>query len=816
MSPRRDTVGDGAGSRNTAGDGGGSRDTAGDSAGSRDTAGDSAGSHDAGGAGAVSHDAALWRWERVGLVATLVILVTVPLAYVKFQRREPPPAVPRVATYVGRQSCRECHRDAYDRWRASDHALAMQVATDSTVLGDFADARFDYFGMVSRFYRKDGKFWVHTQGPQGAMEDYEIAYTFGFRPLQQYLVRFPGGRLQCLTIAWDVEKKRWYHLYPDTYIPPGDWLHWTRAAQNWNGMCADCHSTNLHKGYDPGTDSYNTTWSEIDVSCEACHGPASLHLEWARLPAMARPASEDYGLVISTRGMSSREQVELCAHCHSRRFTLQDYRHEPGTDLLDHLVPTTLDEGLYFPDGQIRDEVYEYASFVQSKMYRHGVRCTDCHDPHSNKRRAEDNTLCLRCHQADVYDTREHHFHQEMDAGKPSPGWLCKNCHMPQRPYMGIDFRADHSLRIPRPDLALELGTPSACSQAGCHADKSAQWAADAFTKWYGQARRPHYGRILAAARAGRPEVSADLVKLTQDRLYPAIVRATAVSLLDRYPGPEAERAVSRGLEDEESSVRRAAVDQAQLLAPEERRRRLVLLLRDPVEGVRIQAARALAETPGPALAPTDTSGFGAALAEYEAAMRYQMDFASSGYNLGNLYAALGRPEEAERNYQVSLRIDPLFVRTRVNYALLLSSLGRNAEAETQLRAALAAEPDLAEAQYNLGLLLMETSRAPEGVAALERAVAQRPDFARGFYNLGLAYRDLGQMSAARRALRRALELEPANADYFFALGDLELRDGRLDEARSITGRWLAQYPNDPRAQQLQSVLDRAGRQSTP
>ena len=768
------------------------------------------------GGDAVSRDATLWRWERVGLVATLVILVTVPLAFVKFRTREQPPATPRVATYVGRQSCRECHRDAYDRWTGSDHDLAMQVANDSTVLGDFADATFDHFGVVSRFYRKGGKFWVHTQGPQGTMEDYEIAYTFGFRPLQQYLIRFPGGRLQCLSIAWNVDKKRWYHLYPDTNIPPGDWLHWTRAAQNWNGMCADCHSTNLRKGYDPQADAYNTRWSEIDVSCEACHGPASLHLDWARLPAMARPASEDYGLVISTRGMSSREQVELCAHCHSRRFTLHDYRHEPGTDLLDHLVPTTLEEGLYFPDGQIRDEVYEYASFVQSKMYRHGVRCTDCHDPHSNKRLAEDNSLCLRCHQGDQYNTRDHHFHKEIHEDKPSPGWLCKNCHMPQRAYMGIDFRADHSLRIPRPDLSLELGTPSACSQVGCHADKSPEWAADAFTKWYGRARRPHYGRILAWARAGRPETSADLVRLTQDRLYPAIVRATAVSLLHRYPGTEAQRAVARGLEDEESSVRRAALDRVDLLPPEERQRRLVQLLRDPVEGVRIQAARALAETPGRALAPTDESAFRAALSEYEASMRYQMDFASSGYNLGNTYAALGRPEEAERNYLASLRIDPLFVRTRVNYALLLSSLGRNPEAEAQLRAALEAEPDLAEAQYNLALLLMESDRLPEGVATLERVMARMPDFARGFYNLGLAYRELGQPSAARRALRRALELEPVNADYLFALADLELREGRLDEARSITGRWLALHPSDLRAQQLQSAIDRAGSQSAP
>ena len=757
--------------------------------------------HDAG------NDPGLVAWERVGFIATAFLVVTIPLAFLKWARTEPPPPVEEKATFVGRETCKDCHKKAYEAWTGSYHDLAMQEATEESVLANFDDTTFEQFGIVSRFYRKDGGFWVRTEGPDGAMGDFEVSYAFGVRPLQQYLIRFPGGRLQCLTIAWDTERKRWYSLYPNERIPPGDWLHWTRGAQNWNGMCSECHSTNVKKGFDPDADTYETTWSEIDVSCEACHGPASLHVAWAKIPPMARPNADDYRLVLSTRGMSSREQVESCAPCHSRRFLLHDHEHGPGTDVLDHLVPSLLEENLYFPDGQIRDEVYVYASFLQSKMYRHGVRCTDCHDPHSTKRHKEGNDLCLQCHRGDVYNTTEHHFHKETHEGKPSPGWLCQNCHAPQRVYMGVDWRADHSFRVPRPDLSLTLGTPNACSVEACHGDKPVRWAADWTAKWYGQARPRHYGTTLAAAREGKTDARDDLVRLTQDRLYPAMVRATAVSLLEHYPGPEAREAVVRALADEESLVRRSAADQAWILPPEDRVRHVVPLLGDPVEGVRSQAARLLAETAGTNLEEKDSAAFREALAEYERAMRYQSDFPSAGYNLGNLYGALGRPQDAEREYRRSLRIDPLFVRTRVNYSLLLSALGRNPEAEQQLRAALEFDPELPEANYNLGLLLSEMGRLEEASSLLEKAARARPDYARIHYNLALVLSLLGRLPGAERNLARALELEPANADFLFAMTDLRLRRGDARGARDTLDAWAAAHPQDPRIPPVRAAL---------
>ncbi|MBE0594825.1 MAG: hypothetical protein IH616_20765, partial [Gemmatimonadales bacterium] len=497
----------------------------------------------------------------LGLVASLAIVLSLPL----YLAREAVfgtgggRTAPAAVTFVGRERCVDCHEKAAEAWTNSDHDRAMAVATDSTVRGNFNDAVFEDRGITSRFYRRDGKFYVSTQGPDGETEEFEITHTFGWEPLQQYLVPFPGGRRQALSIAWDTERGRWFHLYPNQVIPPGDWLHWTRNAQNWNGMCAECHSTNLIKGYDPETKTFATTWSEIDVSCEACHGPGSRHVAWAELPPMARPARENYDLAIRTSGITNQQQVELCAPCHSRRSELGDYDHT-HPDLLDNVLPTVLREGLYHADGQILDEVYVYGSFVQSKMFRMGIRCGDCHDVHSLKLHKDGNELCLQCHQAETYDSYDHHFHKKIYEGQPSDGALCVKCHMVEQPYMVVDWRADHSLRLPRPDLSQEISVPNACTQSGCHDDRPLSWSLQAYRRWYGEARRPHYGTVLAAGRAGRPEARDELVTLAGNTLSPAIVRATALTLLGGYPGPEATQAFDRALADEDPLIRYTAL----------------------------------------------------------------------------------------------------------------------------------------------------------------------------------------------------------------------------------------------------------------
>jgi len=753
-------------------------------------------------------DQDLRRWQATGVVATLLIVLVIPLSLVKQQhrrdRRSDDEAAP---SFVGRAVCARCHAKEVEAWQGSDHDRAMAVADETSVLGDFDDASFDDGHIAARFFRRDGAFVVATRGPDDEEHDYEVAYTFGVDPLQQYLIPFPGGRLQCLTIAWDTIRHEWFNLYPEQDIPRDDWLHWTRGAQTWNGMCAECHSTNLRKGYDHATRTFATTFSEIDVSCEACHGPASRHVEWAEIPPMARPEIADAGLVITTRDGDAQAQVELCAPCHSRRSELGDYDHSSDV-LLTSLVPSLLEQGLYHPDGQILAEVYVYGSFVQSKMYRNDVRCSDCHDVHSLERRAPGNELCAQCHRADVYDSADHHFHKKVYQGQPSDGALCVKCHMPEQVYMIVDWRADHSLRVPRPDLTRELGVPNACSQYGCHDDRPLSWVLESFERWYGRARKPHYGTILAAGRKADPAAQPQLIRLAGDPLFPAIVRATALSLLRSYPGRESVQAFARALLDEDDLVRYTAVLNCTAPTPQQLVELLAPLLFDPVKGVRLQAAARLAGASPQLLKPYQRQALSTGIKAYEQVLEYSLDFAYAGHNLGNLSAALGEPGKAERAYRAAIAVDDLFTPAKVNLATLLNSQGRNAEAETLLREVRETEPDSGEVAYSLGLLLAEMERFEEAEEQLAAAVALMPQRARVLYNLGLVQQRLGQTAQAEATLQRALALEPDNLDLLWALTNLYVGQDNLGLALELANRMIATHPDEEIGHRLKASIE--------
>ena len=503
-----------------------------------------------------------------------------------------PPAAPE---YVDEQQCATCHATQVQLWHGSHHDLAMQDANDATVLGDFNNAVFSKDGIRTRFFRRDGKYWINTDGIDGKAADFEVKYTFGVEPLQQYLLPLDRGRLQAFTIAWDTQRKRWFHLYPQERIDYKDELHWARPSQNWNYMCAECHSTDLKKNYEPQTQTYNTTWKQIDVGCQACHGPASSHLARVRDAGYGSepdrsarsasssspqpPASSPSDFAVDLSGADTTPQIDMCARCHSRRAAIWgEYQH--GKPLLDTHLPALLDAQLYFADGQIDAEVYEYGSFLQSKMHQKGLRCSDCHEPHSLQIRAPGNALCASCHNASApaarasidtsglkrkdYDSPAHHFHEQGKAGSQ-----CVDCHAPQRTYMMVDPRRDHSFRIPRPDLSAKLQTPNACNQ--CHDQRSSKWAADAIAKWYGPERRhePTYGEALWAGRTRQPGSAAALTQLARDSGQPTIVRATAMELLRAYPGSNALETFQSQFTAAEPLLRLAAVNGLEMIPPE-------------------------------------------------------------------------------------------------------------------------------------------------------------------------------------------------------------------------------------------------------
>lgn len=663
-------------------------------------------------------------------------------------------AIARVhpAGYVGREACADCHAEQTARWLGSHHAKAMQPAEDGTVLGRFDGSQLTVQGVTSTFFRRDGRPWVRTEGADGALQDFPIAYTFGVAPLQQYLIGFPQGRLQALPLAWDsrpIEQggQRWFSLYPDEAVKPGDPLHWTGRNQTWNYMCADCHSTGLRKGYDLAGDSYGTTASDINVACEACHGPGAAHVDWAKSGATGGDARKGLTITLADsrggwgeadgRGIrkwsgaprSDREQ-QLCAACHARRRPLTEDA-APGHPLLDTHVPSLLDETLYQPDGQIQDEVFEYGSFQQSRMHRAGVTCSDCHEPHGLGLRAQGNELCGQCHVAERFDTASHHHHQPGSAAAQ-----CVTCHMPARTYMMVHARRDHSFRVPAPEQAAALGTPDMCAR--CHADKSPSWLGQAMGKWSSAQGRtaPGFAAALAAGRRGDGHADAALAAAAGNAANSGIARASALSLLAHAPSDTALDAIGQALGDTDPLIRLGAIRGLEPYGPEQRIL-AIALLRDPARAVRIEAARLLAVIP----VGGEAEALKAALEEWEAAEMTAAERPESHLNLGTLWAEQGRLAQAETAFRTALRLDPRFVPAMLNLADFYRSQRRDNDGETLLRQAVAVAPSDADAQYALGLFLIRRGQRSEAVAPLRQATLLRPADSRFAHTYSLVLR---------------------------------------------------------------------------
>jgi len=591
------------------------------------------------------------------------------------------------ASFVGASRCSACHAEQVGRWAGSHHDLAMQEVTAETVLGDFDDASFTAGGDTTTFSRHGDAFVIRTEGPGGALTDYEVKYVFGVEPLQQYILELDRGRLQPFTVAWDTRPaegggQRWFHLYADESIETGDPLHWTSPNMNWNYQCAECHTTGLHRGFELATLSYSTTWSEVDVSCEACHGPGSRHLEIIEdgptadaplgLGLNPRLADKtgggwviDEGETIARRTIALADpgQVETCAHCHSRRATLESIRN-PASGLHDSDVVSRLENGLYHADGQISEEVYVYGSFVQSKMYAAGVRCSDCHEPHSLELRASGNALCARCHLPSAFDTPAHTFHEV-----GSTGAECVECHMPATTYMVVDPRRDHAMRVPRPGLTAEIGAPNACTR--CHADESDTWATTTVEGWYGPRddTAEYAARALHAARSGRPGAGAALAEVGSDASQPGIVRASAIAMSTRQPTALTLEAVRSGSMDPDPMVRLGALAALDGITPGARIPIAFRMLRDSVRSVRIEAARVLAPVAPTSFTLAQQGLLGERLQEYIDAQMVNADHPAAHTNVGNVYATRGVADAAEIAYRDAIRVDPTFGAAYLNLA---------------------------------------------------------------------------------------------------------------------------------------------------
>ncbi len=760
------------------------------------------------------------------------------------------------AQYVGRDRCLVCHQSEAQKWNGSDHDRAMDHATAATVLGDFQDVSLEHHGAKARFSRRGDQFWVRTEGPDGQEHDYPIRFVFGVKPLQQYLVEIKSGgdaggaggspsaatreakgtitlptssvsrnavsqslgRLQVLRWSWDTERKRWFHLDPPDArgekLAADDPLHWTGAAQNWNHMCADCHSTNVHKNFDLATRTYHTTFSEIDVSCETCHGPGSLHVQLASARSPFWDRERGYGLVTMQRH-EAREEVESCAPCHSRRSVI--HPGEAGDETyfdrhdLELLRPET-----YYADGQIRDEVYEFGSFRQSKMYHKGIRCSDCHDPHSTRVYFEDNRLCTSCHQhaPSKYDTPEHHHHAAGSAGSQ-----CVACHMPETPFMDVDLRRDHGLRVPRPDLSVTIQSPNVCT--GCHlgtdqvpgerlvdaataakmphyadwlsARQNGQeavgrelarvdaWSADWFARWYGPRDRATWPLALAAGWRGDPTAVPGLTAMVEDRELPGIVRASGLERLSQLSPADASRLASEVVRDADPLLRAAALRALEAQAPQDWRTTIVPRLGDPVRLVRTEAARMLASVPAAELSLEQQKARHRGLEEMRQGLEAQSDQAGALLMLGVLAEQQGMAAAAEASYRAAIAVQPQVTGPRSNLAALLERQG-DATQVARLRA------------EELDLLARDARLAPRHAATQYR------------YALSLYLN--GRVAEAVPVLQQACTLEPNNADFHLMLALLLEHNRRWDEALAALDQLERIRPADPGAAEVRARIE--------
>lgn len=732
------------------------------------------------------------------------------------------PVKPVSLAFVGTQQCVDCHQQEYRLWLGSHHDLAMGLPTNESVVGDFSDTTHTYGEVTSTFYREGETYWVRTDNADGELEAFPIAYTFGVEPLQQYLIGFPGGRLQALNVVWDNRSaanggQRWTHLYPHETIDHADPLHWTGRYQNWNFMCSECHSTNLEKGYRPVSDTFETQWSEINVACEACHGPGSRHVQWAG-PASATTKYKNKGLVApltsephawtrdGAQAIAKRipprttpaQQPEGCGRCHARRSQLsEDYRY--NKPLADTHRPALLSAPLYYDDGQIAEEVYVYGSFLQSKMYAAGVTCTDCHDAHSLELKAPGNALCATCHAPQVYDAQSHHQHS-------AEALQCVDCHMPARTFMAVDDRRDHSFRIPRPDLSVALDTPNACNS--CHADKRPEWAAGMIESWYpgGAWTKGHFATAFASARSRQPDALRRLEAIASDNKQPAIVRATALSEMSPLLRPGFEEIIMSGAKDPAALVRLGAIDAMDRLPPEVKVPMAAPLLQDAVLAVRVAAAETLAAARPRMNAPT-AAVFDAAARDYVAAQNTNAERPESHINLGSFYAATGQVREAESAFKRALFLAPEAVPAIVNLADLYRQTGQESQAEALLRDSIDRISDHAALAHALGLLLARRQNLDESLSWLRVSSELAPENERYLYVLGVALNSSGQTDAALQTLEAMHKRFPANTDALWALATMNRDAGNAEGALHWLQQLLDMDPGHQQALQLRRAL---------
>jgi len=697
--------------------------------------------------------------------------------------------------FVGDQACKGCHANQYKDWLHSDHYKSIQKVSDSSVLGNFNNTTFNADGVVSHFFKRDGKYIINTQGEDGKNHDYEIVYAFGYYPLQQYLVQFPDGKLQATRLSWDSKNNKWFHQYAGQKIDYHDWLHWTNNAQNWNTMCAECHSTNLKKGYDIEKDSYNTTFNVLNVSCEACHGAGKNHIDYINSDDYKAGKKVKYSLLQFGANAEQTAQLNTCAPCHAVQSNV-DSDKIVSNELLDNYIPQIPDNERFQADGQVKEEDYTYASFLQSKMYERGVKCSNCHNPHSGKLVLTGNQVCLQCHNK-TFDSPAHHFHKENTEASE-----CKNCHAPGKYYMGNDYRYDHSFRVPRPDLSVQYATTNACNN--CHKDKTAKWASEAVVKWYGPKRKYHFAEDLIPGSLLNDKSEAHLVKLLNDTAVPAIIKATSIHYLGNIATQTSVNTILSYLNNNDAQIRyqslKSLLNQASSIPD---KNLIANMLTDKVRSVRIAAAELMGSIGTDQLTEQQNAAYNNAKAELEKHLLHNADFAHGNIAIADHYAHNNDFTNAEKFYLRALKKDSLANLARLNLAIAYSTQGKNKEAVKTLQNAIHTDPKNGQAWYNIALLYSEMKENKNAFTAFDKAVDLKSKDTRLYYNYGLLLQQSGSFNKAVNIILKGLQINPNDESLNYAMTYIYLENKQTAKAIPYATTLKKIATNNPDYQKL-------------
>ncbi len=738
---------------------------------------------------------------------TLFLCVTSLNSYA-VSRFDSSPNIKTHKDYVGSNICGQCHQPEFQQWQTSHHAKAMMSPTAENVLGDFDNQTVTFNDVKTQFTQREDGYFITTQNEVKKTETYKVAFTFGYTPLQQYLIDIGDGKLQAFDIAWDARAtseggQRWFKLLPNEDTSPESPFHWTRQTQNWNSRCADCHSTNLSKGYDPIYKRYDTTFTELNVACESCHGGGQKHVSLVSGDGYKKGAATGFKAdlkqtrqfvfdgsipIAQPKGASTLAQINACGGCHSRRQVVGDIA--PDHDYHDQYALRLIDDPLYHSDGQIQDEVFVLGSFMQSKMHQAGVTCTNCHNAHTGQIKAQDNSLCTQCHTVERYDTEKHHHHKAS-----SEGALCVNCHMPATTYMEVDDRRDHSFSTPAPQHSDTMDTPNACKS--CHRMQSNEWSAAAIKNWSNRWVPDPFSSLNARAQKADVLALRGMVEYVSDEQYPAIRRATLLSLTGNIPSRLTAETIAQQLSSNSPLVRRAAVEASGFIPLQHRWGLLKPLMTDKSASVRFAVANQLvgysAEVSG-----DDYALLSQLLREYEATLRLSQDMPTGQAAIALYSLNQGDAEGALAALNKALEIEPDYAPALLNLADLYRGLGDEEKALATLQKAILVAPDSGAIQHSYGLYWVRQGQLETALGYLKAATEQGDSFVRYSYVYAVALESSGQLENAIKTLEAANQQWPNQYDVLLSLILYLEKAGRAPESWTYLSNLSAIAPNDP------------------